>query len=231
MMRVWNNILLALLCTSTISVQAVDMEKKTMIENPQIIIKLPEPKYDGSISLEKAILERRSVRDYKKDPLTLPEISQILWAAQGITGAGYRTAPSAGALYPLEIYIVAGKVDLLPAGIYKYGPRKHELYSVAKGDGRTDLCNAALGQLSIKRAAAVLVISAVYERTSAKYGDRGIRYVHMEAGHAAQNISLQAVALGLGTVVIGAFRDDEVKKVVRMPDDERPLYILPVGKR
>jgi SagB-type dehydrogenase family enzyme len=168
----------------------------------------------------------------KDEPTTISEVSQLLWAAQGITDqGGFRTAPSAGALYPLELYVVAGKVNGLPAGIYKYRAKSHELLSIVKGDRTTDLCNAALGQLSVRKAAAVFVLSGVYERTTVKYGERGIRYVHMEAGHAAQNIYLQAVPLGLGTVVIGAFHDEEVKRVLKMEDREMPLYIMPVGRR
>lgn len=164
-------------------------------------------------------------------PLTLAEVSQLLWAAQGITGpGGKRTAPSAGALYPLELYIVSGKVDGLPSGIYRYAPERHSLQGIAQGDRRRELCDAALGQSSIRTAAAVIVLSGVYDRTTVKYGERGIRYVHMEAGHAAQNIYLQAVPLGLGTVVIGAFRDEEVRKVMKMAERERPLYIMPTGK-
>jgi SagB-type dehydrogenase family enzyme len=184
------------------------------------------------MSVEEALMKRRSVRVFKEGPVMLAELSQLIWAAQGVTDPrGPRTAPSAGALYPLELYVVAGNVNGLPQGLYKYGPGRHELLSVAKGDRRNDLCNAALGQSSIRRAALVLVLSGVYERTTAKYGERGIRYVHMEAGHAAQNVYLQAVPLGLGTVVIGAFHDEEVKKVLKLDDKERPLYIMPVGRR
>jgi len=194
-------------------------------------IKLPEPKYDSKTSVEKALLERRSVRDFTNEPLTLPEISQILWAAQGITSSGgLRTAPSAGALYPLELYVAVGNVNNLQSGIYKYIPQSHELLRIVKGDRRTELCKAALGQSAIKDAPAIIVLSAVYERTTGKYGERGIRYVHIEIGHAAQNVYLQAVSLNLGTVVIGAFDDDRVKKVMNMEDKERPLYLMPVGK-
>jgi len=203
-----------------------------MTENKSDIIRLPEPKYIGTSSLEEALHKRRSVRTFKDGPVTTYEVSQLIWAASGITGeGGLRTAPSAGALYPLELYVVAGNVNGLPAGIYKYRPNNHELLSVAKGDRRNDLCNAALGQSSIRRASAVLVLTGVYQRTTAKYGERGIRYVHMESGHAAQNICLQSVPLGLGTVVIGAFRDEEVKRVLNLEDAERPLYILPIGRR
>ncbi|TAN45843.1 MAG: SagB/ThcOx family dehydrogenase [Nitrospirae bacterium] len=195
------------------------------------VIRLPEPRHEGVVSLEQALSLRRSVRSYRDGPLDMAEVSQLLWAAQGLSGrGGYRNAPSAGALYPLELYLVAGDVKGLAAGVYKYRPQKHDLVKAAKGDSRSELCDAALGQTSIKRAAAVLVMSAVYERTTVKYGERGVRYVHMEAGHAAQNVYLQAVPLRIGTVVIGAFRDDAVKKVIGMPGNEHPLYIMPVGK-
>jgi len=156
-------------------------------------IKLPAPRYEGKTSIERAMRERRSVRHYRNEPLTIPEISQLLWSAQGITASGgLRTAPSAGALYPLEVYIVVGNVTNMKSGIYKYIPESHELVKVTEGDKRSELSNAALHQSPIKEAPAVIVISAVYERTTGKYGERGIRYVHMEAGHAAQNICLQA---------------------------------------
>jgi SagB-type dehydrogenase family enzyme len=203
-----------------------------MPEHASEKIKLPEPKYIGVISVEEALMKRRSVRAFKEGPVMLAELSQLMWAAQGMADQrGLRTAPSAGALYPLELYVVAGNVTGLPPGVYKYGRERHELLSLAKGDRRNDLCNAALGQSSIRRAALVLVLSGVYERTTAKYGERGIRYVHMEAGHAAQNVYLQTVSLGLGTVVIGAFQDEEVKRLLKMGDRESPLYIMPVGKR
>lgn len=195
-------------------------------------IKLPEPKYDSNTSVEQALLERRSVRAYKKVPLILDEVSQLLWAAQGITdnGSKFRTAPSAGALYPLDVYIAIGTVEGVAQGVYKYRPRKHELMKVRNGDVRNELASAALGQSSIRESAIVMVFSAVYERTTQKYGNRGIKYVHMEAGHAAQNVYLQAVSLDLGMVVVGAFRDEEIRKILNMSDNERPLYIVPVGK-
>jgi SagB-type dehydrogenase family enzyme len=224
----------AVLCAAIICAVPLRAKEKTktMPEYESEIIKLPEPKYDGSIPVEEALFKRRSVRDFKDMPLTVSEVSQLLWAAQGITGAGgRRTAPSAGALYPLEIYVIAANVNGLLAGIYKYRPNRHELLRIIKGDRRNDLCDAALGQSSIRRSAAVIVLSGVYERTTEKYGERGIRYVHMEVGHAAQNIYLQAVSLGLGTVVIGAFRDEAVKRIFKMAGGEMPLYIMPVGRR
>jgi SagB-type dehydrogenase family enzyme len=195
------------------------------------LIKLTQPVYDSSVSLEESILKRRSIRRYKDEPLTINEVSQLMWAAQGITDSrGLRTAPSAGALYPLEIYVVVGNVDGLSPGIYKYKPQEHELLLIKEGDNRGNLSNAALGQGTVENGAIAIVISAVYERTTSKYGDRGIRYVHMEVGHVGQNISLQAVSLGLGTVVIGAFYDNEVKRIIEMPEEESPLYIMPVGR-
>ena len=192
---------------------------------------LPKPRYAGDISVEQALRARRSVRSYKDEALDMTEISQILWSAQGITSArGFRTAPSAGALYPLELYLIAGKVRDLPAGIYKYRPGDHALREIVSGDRRSDLSYAALRQSSIKKAPAIILFCAVYERTTGKYGQRGIRYVHMEVGHAAQNISLQAIALGLHTAVIGAFRDAEVKAIANLPADEQPLYFVPVGR-
>ena len=196
------------------------------------VISLPEPQTDSSVSIEGALKQRRSERDYSDDAIKLTDLSQLLWAAQGITHRrGYRTAPSAGALYPLEAYVVAGKVEGLAAGVYKYQPQRHRLLQVASGDRRGDLAAAALGQSFIKRGPASIVFAAVYERTTRKYRERGIRYVHMEVGHAAQNVHLQAVSLNLGTVVIGAFYDEKVHKIVGSPDDEAPLIIMPVGKR
>lgn len=194
-------------------------------------VKLLQPSFKSSTSVEEAMLKRRSVRYFTDKPLTLSEISQLLWSAQGITEArgGLRTAPSAGALYPLEVYVVAGKVENLETGIYKYKPQTHELIKIADGDKRTELYNAALQQSSIQTAPANFVFAAVYERTSRKYRDRAERYVHIEIGHAAQNVCLQAVSLGLGTVTIGAFYDDKVKKVMHLPRDEEPLYIMPIG--
>jgi SagB-type dehydrogenase family enzyme len=195
-------------------------------------VKLPEPQYDSKVSIEKTLHLRRSVRAYEDKPLALNEISQLLWAAQGITGPlGFRTAPSAGALYPLEIYLVAGNVDNLPDGVYKYKPESHALLKVLQGDKRADVCAAALGQTCVKKGAAIIVIVAVYERTMKKYGQRGIRYVHIEVGHVSQNIYLQGISLNLGTVIIGAFNDEKVKKVLHMHGTEQPLALMPVGKK
>ncbi len=195
-------------------------------------IKLPEPSYTGNTSVETALSKRRSIRDYSGENLTLDEVSQLLWAAQGITAPwGGRTAPSAGALYPLELYIVVGDVEGIDKGVYKYSREEHELEKVKEGDIRAELADAAIGQACIRDAAIDIVFTAVYERTTRKYGERGIRYVHMEAGHAAQNVYLQAVSLDLGTVVTGAFIDDRVKELVNAGEQEKTLYIMPVGRK
>lgn len=189
-------------------------------------IQLPEPARSGVVSLEEALAERRSVREFLPDALTDRQLSQLLWAAQGISApGGYRTAPSAGALYPLEVYVA------MPAGFYHYVPERHRLNLKSAVDLRQALCRAALDQQAIAEAGAVFVIAAVYERTMHKYGaTRGERYVHLEAGHAAQNLLLEAVALGLGAVPMGAFRDAEVQKVLSLPRNHQPLYLISVGK-
>jgi len=195
------------------------------------IIKLPAPAHDGKLAVESALLQRMSIRNYKQEPVKLKEISQLLWAAQGISRpGGYRTCPSAGALYPLELQLVAGRIDGLACGTYRYSCANHAILCEDENDIRHDLAMAALGQSMISRAPATIAISAVFERTTRKYGERGIRYICMEAGHAAQNIHIQAVSLNLGTVVIGAFRDIEVKKALGLQPDESPLLLMPVGK-
>jgi SagB-type dehydrogenase family enzyme len=227
------HIAIALVCMAVVLAVIIQPVRKEPLAGNESgdIIKLPEPRDSGGISVEEALLERRSIRNYKDEALTLAEVSQLLWAAQGITHPdGYRTAPSAGALYPLEVYVAAGNVVGLPAGIYKYRPQGHELEKVAGEDVRAELCAAALDQEFVEDGAAVLVFAAVYKRTTGKYGERGVRYVHMEVGHAAQNVYLQAVSLGLGTVVVGAFDDGEVERLLQMQDDERALCIMPVGR-
>ncbi|MDD4924409.1 MAG: SagB/ThcOx family dehydrogenase [Dehalococcoidales bacterium] len=200
------------------------------LEN-QNSINLPEPRFYSDISVEQALLERRSIREYLDESLNLQELSQLLWAAQGITSPyGFRTAPSAGGTYPIELYLVVNDVEGLPQGVYRYLPGEHRIISILEGDVRVTVYNAALEQVWVKEAAVNIVIAAVYERTTDRYGERGIRYVHMEAGHVAQNIYLQAAALNLGTVAIGAFHDDRIKEVINLALQEHPLYIMPVGK-
>ena len=193
-------------------------------------IPLPAAELAGEMSVELALKERRSIREFSRKSLALEDISQLLWAAQGITGRrGFRAAPSAGALYPLELYVVAGDVDGLSPGIYRYRPKTHELQPVVSGDLRKPLAKAALDQGMLRRAPAVLVLTGIYQRTMDKYGERGRRYVYMEVGHAAQNVYLQATSRGLATVMVGAFHDQEVSKALRLPRDHAPLGLMPVG--
>lgn len=166
------------------------------------------------------------------DGLSLATLGQLLWAAQGMTAAdGGRTAPSAGALYPLELFVAAGRVECLPPGVYRYMPAEHSIRLHLAGNRRRALSEAALAQSAVHDGAAVLVIPALYARTAAKYGMRAERYVHMEAGHAAQNVYLQATSLALGTVVVGAFEDDRVGEVLGLPANVVPLALLPIGVR
>lgn len=193
-------------------------------------ILLPKPSADGDVSLESTIQQRRSLRQFSKQPLSLADAAQLMWAAQGVTARdGSRAAASAGALYPLELYFIAGNVDSLPAGLYHYRPKGHRLRHVADGDLRKPLAAAALDQSCVRRAPAVLVIAAVYERIAKKYGQRARRYTDIEVGHAAQNVYLQAAARDLGTVIVGAFEDAEVQQVLGLPPDHAPLALMPVG--
>jgi SagB-type dehydrogenase family enzyme len=219
---------IALLLTLAITVQTV-IAGQAMV-NPSSI-KLPEPLTDSGASFEQVLSLRRSVRTFTAEPLTLSEVAQLLWSAQGITGHnGLRTAPSAGALYPLEIYLVAGNMTDLQTGVWNYLPHNHRLKHLGGTDIRAPLAHAALEQAWIREAAAVVIFTAVFERTSRKYGERGMRYVHIEAGHAAENLFLQAVSLDLNSVVVGAFRDDAVRNTLGLPEDQVPLILMPVGR-
>jgi SagB-type dehydrogenase family enzyme len=194
------------------------------------LIALPEPSLEGGIPLEATLLERRSVREFSEESLSLANLSQLLWSTQGITDEdGGRTAPSAGALYPLEIYVVVGNVDGLPPGVYRFHPSEHALRIVGEGDRRAELASAALEQTWVADAPVIFVFAAVYERTTRKYGNRGNQYVHMEVGFAGENLCLQAVALDLGTTVVGAFEDGQVAKVAGLPPEEKPLALIPAG--
>ncbi len=202
-------------------------------ESPQeggSTILLPSPRHESRTSIEETLLTRRSVRTFTGDSLSISDAGQLLWAAQGITDpGGFRTAPSAGALYPLEVALVVKNVDGLKPGLYRYLPEGHQLRLLAEGEFSDPLSAAALLQPAVKNAPAVIVISAVPERTTIKYDARGMQYVFMEAGHAAQNVCLQAVALRLGTVTIGAFDEDRIVETLDLPEREIPLYLIPIG--
>ncbi len=210
-----------------------EQPRQTLTGDTQTVQVRVGPRTSGPVSVEEALARRRSIREYADEPLTMDQVMQLLWAAQGITNAvyGFRTAPSAGGTYPLEIYVVtkpSGVVGL-EAGIYRYEPREHALIRMISGDFSGQLMAAALDQEWVGAAPVNLVITAVLERTTGKYGERGVRYVWQETGHAAQNVYLQAVALGLGNVVIGGFHDTEVQRILELSDLEKPAYVIPVG--
>jgi SagB-type dehydrogenase family enzyme len=187
-------------------------------------VQLPTPARRGGLSVEDAIARRRSVRAFAADPLDLGIISQLLWAAQGLTSPeGQRAAPSAGACYPLALFLLCAE------GVFRYDPGSHALTKAQAEDVRAALADAALGQHFVAEAPVVLVFAATYERTTSRYGERGRRYVHIDLGHAGQNVHLQAVSLGLASVPVGAFHDDAVARVLQLPRDQKPVYVIPVG--
>lgn len=218
--------------------------KRTYKRGPEVrvgedCIDLPPPRLDGDVSLERSLANRRSIRDYLDEPLSIEEVSQLLWAAYGITETihGFKTSPSAGATYPAEIYIVVGEKGVtigdegyLEPGSYHYNPHAHRICVVKKGELRHELYKAALEQEWVLKAPVSIVVTVVFERTTRRYGERGIRYVWIEVGHIGQNIYLQATALGLGTVAVGAFLDEQVKKIIGAPESHNPAYIMPVGR-
>ncbi len=197
-------------------------------------IYLPPPSQTGGMSLAEAIANRRSIRNFAPEPISQSQLSQILWAAQGITDSPWRsrTVPSAGVTYPLEVFVVCGDngIEAVGDGIYHYHVDSHSLTQHHQGDIRLELARAALDQEFIYQAPVNIVICAEYERTLRRYGARGEKYVHIEVGHAGQNIYLQATALGLAAVAIGAFYDESVRKVLRLDKQYKPLYIMPVGR-
>lgn len=202
-----------------------------MLEVQEQTIQLPAPRRKGRMSVEEAIATRRSKRAYRSDPVELAEAGQLLWAAQGVTDEKERkrAAPSAGGLYPLETYLVATKVDGLAPGVYKYRPEEHDLVLQTSGERRRELA-ALIDQDCIRFSACVLVFAAVYERITARLGERSVCFVHMEAAHAAENVQLQGTALGLGSVVVGVFRADEIRRILALQEGEVPVYLMAVGK-
>lgn len=224
------------LCTALLvafTVRAAMAETDPPPFTPGAVIRLPAPRLAGKVPVEEALHLRRSVRAFAPQPLALGDAAQLLWAAQGITEPkeGKRTAPSAGATYPLEMFLVAGEVEGLGAGVYRYRPRTHDLVATAGGDRRGVLAAAARQQTWLADAPAVFLVAAVPGRTASRYGSRAERYVLMEAGHAGENLQLQAVALGLVSVVVGAFDDAEVQRVLGLAGEEQPLSLMPVGAK
>ena len=196
------------------------------------LVKLPPPVLKGSVSVEEALQERRTVRRFASRSLDLKQVSQLLWATQGITDPrGLRTAPSAGATYPLEIYLVAGErgVTGLAPGIYRYHPKDHALEQTLAGDHRAPVARACLGQSWMATAPVMVVFAADFKRCTARYGNRGIMYTHMEVGHAGENLFLQAQALRLAAGIVGAFTDQAVSQTLNLPREHEPLLVMPVG--
>jgi len=190
---------------------------------------LPPAAQVGGMALAEALARRRSQRRFAAQALPLTGVAQLLWAAQGLSAPGRRTAPSAGALYPLETHLVVGRVDGLAPGAYRYRSESHTLQPGAEAATAAALQAAALGQAAVGAAPAVVVVTAVEARTAARFAARAARYVAVEAGAAAQNLALQAVALGLGYVVVGAFDDAAVARLLQLPAGEQPLLLLPFG--
>jgi SagB-type dehydrogenase family enzyme len=202
-------------------------------KNSNASIALPKPTLDGEVSLEKAVRERRTIRDFRERPLSLKYLSQLLWAAQGITDptTGKRAAPSGGALYPLDIYILVGEngVEGMEAGVYRYSPKEHSISTTLKGDRRREISSASFSQMWMAKAPIIFIITAEYKRVTGKYGERGVRYALIEVGHASENLFLEAEALGLGAGIVGAFNDSEDSKVAGLPPKHEPLLIVPIG--
>jgi SagB-type dehydrogenase family enzyme len=191
----------------------------------------PPPQLEGEISLEQAINGRRSVRNFASQPISHAQLGQILWAANGNNSSGSRTIPNAGETHPLELFVVCGhnSVERTNEGVYRYDNNTHSMMLGQPGDLRSELSQSAAGQSFLEQAPAIIVICAVYERTAQKYGSRSERYVHMEVGHAGQNVYLQAAVVGLSTVAVAAFDDKDVQKVLRLDKQYHPLYIMPLG--
>ena len=214
------------------AVQIATTTKTAILRAPAALVRLPEPELDSSSSLERCLRMRRSCRDFRAAPIALKDVSQLLWAAQGITGlGGLRTAPSPGALYAIRPYLVAGNIAGLAPGIYRFDPEAHELVLAQAGDFRGSLVKATGDQHCVADAAMVLVLAANYARVAREYGQRAERLLHIEAGHIGQNVCLEATALGLGVIGLGAFRDQDVKTALSIPAREEVVYLVAAGWR
>lgn len=195
-------------------------------------VKLMPPDKRGGMALTEALVRRRSVRSYQPVGITTGQLGQVLWAAQGLRDGENRTAPSAGAIYPLELYLTCGADGVIgqPPGTYRYHPGSHSLFHHSAEDARLHLSEAAYDQECIVLAPVVIIISAYFERITQRYGPRAERYVYLEAGHVGQNIALQVAVLGLGTVAVGAFDDRAAARALQLQAPIKPVYILPIGQ-
>lgn len=202
----------------------------TLQARDKTIVPLPVPSLSGSRSLEEVLARRRTVRAFSGKPLTITQASQLLWAAQGVTSPeGFRTAPSGGGLYPLEVRLLAANIDGIATGVWRYLPASHQLQLDYGGDRRERLIDATYQQSWVAQGAAVFAITGLSARSSAKYGTRGVRFTYMEAGHVAQNLLLQAVGLGLEAGLIGGFDDAKIRAILQLPAEEEPLYLVVIG--
>ncbi len=195
-------------------------------------ISLPEPTFMSNTSIENALLSRRSMRIFKPESLSIEEISQLAWAAQGVNDPrGFRTSPSAGAFYPINLYIVTQNVENLPKGIYKYKAEEHELIQIASEENASQFFNSITTQYSLKNPAAIFIFSAKVEQIIASYGSFGKKFLYMEAGHTTQNLYLQTTSLEIGTTMIGGVNEKEIRQALNMSSYEHPLCMMPVGKK
>lgn len=225
---------LPLLCLWVLSLGVVPLPTVVAADTVQ----LPKPDFKGKISVEQAMAQKKSVREFGSKPLSLAEISQLLWAANGnltvdaVTSATTKVVPSAGGLYPLEVFVVCGKdsVTGLSEGVYQYNAAANTLINLGTGDSRLALASACLSQMWMARAPVMLVIGATFARTTVKYGATGTQYVLMEAGNANQNVYLQAESLGLKVSTVGAFQAGQVIAAAKLPNGVTPLLVMPVGK-
>lgn len=200
--------------------------------NPKI--KLTTPQSMKTETLNYAIQKRKSTREFSQKPISQEQLSYLLWASTGIQrrefGFEFRTAPSAGALYPIETYVIINKVDTIPQGVYHYNIKNHNLETIKTGDFRTNISNAALGQYMCSHAATVFIWTAIFNRSKCKYGERAYRYIYLDAGHIAENLALSATSLQLGTCQIAALYDDEVNQIIDVDGiTESTLYLSVVG--
>ena len=226
-------------CSGNEQKNNIDSVGLTKTSDAPLTYLLPSPDTEGKMSVEKAMASRRSQRRYQDREISAEQLSQILWAAYGVTEpntdraflrGGFRTAPSAGGLYPFDIYVAVGKVKGIEPGVYKFISEEHKIVRTIDKDMRKELREAALNQAMVEEAPAVLVYSAIFSRMTGKYGERGReRYVCMDLGHSAQNVYLQAEALRLGTCAIGAFVDNRIVSVLQLSEEEEPLYLMPIG--
>jgi len=223
------NLLLAILFVP----MAISCQGSSKGQAQQPETKLPPPSLKSDYSVEQALQSRRSVRTYSPGALSLEELGQLLWAAQGITEPTrkLRSAPSAGATYPLILYAIVDQVETLAAGFYRYLPETHSLKLVKSGNIKAEVTARATRQGSVAQAPVILVFAADLDRIRPRYRERSERYTFMEIGHAAQNVHLQCEALGLGTVCIGAFEESTLKQALELPDEQIPFYLMPVGKK